>query len=294
MSTEPHGRQEQPSTYFVQDRHSKAERDRVTVQDRMLTEGMGGALPEQPDPTLFSRVLDVGCGTGCWLIEAAKTYPGMTKLVGIDISTRMVEYGRQLAEEQGVSDRVEFQVMDAIRTLGFPSASFDLINQRLGWSYLRTWEWPDLLQEYQRVARPGGVIRITETAAFGETSSPALNQLYDIARDAFFHSGHLFSNNPHGVTSKLAEILHQQGIQNVQTREVHVEMGSAMTDAGKEDIKLFFQTAVPFLQKWTRVPKNYDQLRQKAQEEMEQPSFTAKWEIITFWGTNPYRQKTLP
>jgi ubiquinone/menaquinone biosynthesis C-methylase UbiE len=206
----------------------------------------------------------------------------------------MVEYGQALAKEQGVSDRVEFSVMDALRTLEFPTGSFDLINQRLGWSYLRTWEWPNLLQEYQRVTQPGGVIRITETAAFGETSSPALNQLYDIARDAFFHAGHLFSNDPQGITNKLAELLHQQGIQNVQTRPVRIDMGSAMTDTGKEDIKLFLQTALPFLQKWSQVPKNYDQLRQTAQEEMEQSDFTAKWEMVTFWGTNAHRQKKLP
>lgn len=35
----------------------------------MVTKAMGGALPEQADPTLFRRVLDIGCGTGGWLIE---------------------------------------------------------------------------------------------------------------------------------------------------------------------------------------------------------------------------------
>ena len=77
---------EQPSTYFVQDRSNKAERERVTLQDQMLTQSMGGVLPEQPDPTAFHNILDVGCGTGCWLIEAAKTYPEVKRLVGVDIS----------------------------------------------------------------------------------------------------------------------------------------------------------------------------------------------------------------
>jgi ubiquinone/menaquinone biosynthesis C-methylase UbiE len=80
-----------PSTYFVQDKRNKTELTRLAIQDQMLTTAMGGVLPEQPDPTVFRRVLDVACGTGGWLIEAAKAYPTMS-LVGIDISQRMIRY----------------------------------------------------------------------------------------------------------------------------------------------------------------------------------------------------------
>lgn len=45
--------------------------------------------------------------------------------------------------------------MDALGGLELPSGYFDLVNQRLGWSFLRTWDWPNLLNEYQRIAREG-------------------------------------------------------------------------------------------------------------------------------------------
>jgi tRNA G46 methylase TrmB len=72
------------STYFVPDRYRQKELARLKIQDRMITTSMGGVLPEQENPTLFHRVLDIGCGTGGWLIEAAKVYPSMLRLVGID------------------------------------------------------------------------------------------------------------------------------------------------------------------------------------------------------------------
>lgn len=52
---------EKQSTYVVQDRSSEKELLRLTVQDHMVTAGMGGVLPELPDPTIFHHVLDVGC-----------------------------------------------------------------------------------------------------------------------------------------------------------------------------------------------------------------------------------------
>src|SRR4051812_5369301 len=103
-----------PSTYMVQDRKNKKELTRLTIQDRMITTKMGGVLPEQTDPTTFSRVLDVGCGIGSWAIDAARTYP-MMSLVGVDISQRMIEYAQTQASAHQVSDRVEFHVMDALR-----------------------------------------------------------------------------------------------------------------------------------------------------------------------------------
>ena len=77
-----------PSTYFVQDRKNTKELTRLKIQDHMLTVGMGGVLPEQPDPTTFHDVLDVGCGTGGWITEVAKTYSEVA-CTGMDISVKL-------------------------------------------------------------------------------------------------------------------------------------------------------------------------------------------------------------
>jgi ubiquinone/menaquinone biosynthesis C-methylase UbiE len=88
---------------------------------------MGGVLPEQANPRAFQRVLGIACGTGGWAIEVAQTYPEMS-LVGIDINLPMIEYARTQATAQHVDDRVEFHVMDALRVLDFPDASFGMVN----------------------------------------------------------------------------------------------------------------------------------------------------------------------
>src|SRR5436305_5314003 len=102
---------------------------------------MGGVLPEQLDPTLLRRVLDVGCGTGGWLIETAKTYLMIENLVVADISSTILAHARTQAQAQHLDPRGAFRVMDALRMLECSGSSFDLVNQRAGASWLRTWEW---------------------------------------------------------------------------------------------------------------------------------------------------------
>ncbi len=285
MSFSSRPRREHPSTYFVQDRSNQQELQRLALQDQMLTAGMGGVLPEQAEPERFETVLDVGCGTGGWLIEAAKTYPTMKRLVGVDINTMMVGYARQQAEEQQVADRVEFHTMDALRMLEFPTDSFDLVNQRMGASYLRKWDWGKLLREYQRVSRPGAVIRITE-ADMVESNSPALQQCKQLLMEALYQAGHLFTPRDDGVTSVLAAQLQKYGIQRVQTRPHVLEFrpGTPEGELFTADMRHGMRTLVPFMRKWTRVPDDYEQIYQRMLQEVQQPGFEATWRFVTAWG----------
>jgi ubiquinone/menaquinone biosynthesis C-methylase UbiE len=216
MTSNPNDPRRQSSGTYFADRSSLDEMNRLALQDRLTTQGMGGVLPEQPDPTIFHRVLDVACGTGCWLIEMAKTYPGMTRLVGVDTSSQAIDYARKLAKAEQVADRVEFQVMDALLILEFPENYFDLVNLRFAVGFMRAWNWPKMLDEMQRIARPGGVIRITENLRM-QSSSPALIRLMALFGEAFFNAGHLFSEGKTedtftegsaGIANDLARLLH--------------------------------------------------------------------------------------
>ena len=173
--------------------------------------------------------------------------------------------------------------------LEFPVDYFDLVNHRFGWSFLRTWDWPKLLREYQRVTRPGGVIRITESDMILESSSPAHRRLATLLLEAFCQAGHFFTPNGDGVTSQLARLLSQYGLQNVQTR-AHTLEYRAGTPEGQnfyEDMKHVYGTVLPFIRKWTRVPDDYEEIYQQALVEMQQPDFVATWRLLTAWGNKP-------
>ena len=276
-------------TYFVQDRSNLEELTRVQVQDQMMTAGMGGVLPEQPAPTIFGRVLDVACGTGGWLIEAAKTYPSMSLLIGVDVNSKMIAYAYAQAAAQGVGDRVQFRVMDVLATLDFPDISFDLVNQRFAASFLHLQDWAKLLREYLRMARPGGVIRVTEGDWIASNTSPALSRLMELLGQAFYQAGHSFTPGSRGVTGELADLLQKAGLANMQ-RRAHTQEFRAGTVSGQhfiEDMQLIFRTSVPFLRKWTSVPDDYELIYQQALYEMHQPDFVATGSMLTVWGNKP-------
>lgn len=229
---------------------------------------------------------DAGCGTGRWRIELAKAVPTCQLLIGVDASRTYVAYARSQAEEARVADRVEFHVADALRMLEFPTAAFDLVNQRLAAGWLRTWEWPKLLEEYTRVTRPEGIIRITEPEWISRSNSPALTRLFELFLQASYQAGHLFHHSSDGLISELADQLERHGLTQVQTRAYQTAY-HAGTPGGQhfiEDMHLLFRTIRPFLQKWIRVPEDYEQLYQQMLNETQQPDFLATGGLLTVWG----------
>jgi ubiquinone/menaquinone biosynthesis C-methylase UbiE len=290
VSTPGYPKREHPSTYFVQDHRNEEELTRLTLQDQMITAGMGGVLPEQPDPAAFRRVLDVGCGTGGWLIQTATTYPSIERLIGVDISHRMVEHAHtQRAEEDRVAHRVEFASMDALRMLEFPDQFFDLVNERFGMSYLRTWDWQKFLSECMRICRAGGVVRCTESDIVQSTTSPALTQLSILALQAFYRAGHFFTHERRGVIDELPHLFKRHGLQNIQTKDyvLHFQAGTEQGELFRQDMVHGFRTLQPFLQKWAQMPDNYHEMCQQALQEMQQPDFEAILTLRTVWGTTP-------
>jgi ubiquinone/menaquinone biosynthesis C-methylase UbiE len=112
----------------------------------------------------MSAILDVGCGTGVNLLEAARWFAPTRLLCGIDISPGMVAVAKSKAAALGVP--AQFTVGDA-EQLPYPDATFDLViaNSVLHWFKDRG----AAVREMARVLRPGGQVLIICAAAPGFT-----------------------------------------------------------------------------------------------------------------------------
>lgn len=287
-SSEP-GKQEHPSTYFVKDHANEEELRRLDEQDHLFTAGMGGVLPEQSDPNSFQRILDIGCGPGWWLVETARTYPGIAQLIGMDVSTPMVTFAQARANDSGVGERVTFQTGDALRLLEFPDNYFNLVNQRFAMSFLRKWDWPKILREQQRVCKPGGTIRLTETA-FPTSNSAAFNTLFEHFLAAGYNAGNFITPARDGVIRHLADHMQQYGITQVQTKTytfVYQYSDPVPCQAFIKDMQRAFRLAAPFIRKWTKAPDNYDEIYQQMIHDTQQPDFQGEITLLTAWGIKP-------
>jgi ubiquinone/menaquinone biosynthesis C-methylase UbiE len=287
MIIPPDPQRERASTYIVENLSGEEEVQRLQLQNTLITGTLGGMLPEQPEPARFKHILDVACGTGGWLIELAKTYRAIPQLMGIDISKRMITLASAQAEVQQVQDRVLFRIMDALHLSELSDNLFDLTNLRFAASFLRSWEWQQVLYEMQRVTHPGGVVRVTESDLPDESTSQALLSLFELLARAYNQAGKYFKTQANGVSNALKSLLEQQELRDVQTQVYRPEIraGTVNGQLFFEDMKYLFRTNIPFLRKWTKVPDNYEELYERMLYDMQQPDFFVANQTITVWGS---------
>lgn len=102
-------------------------------------------------------VLDLASGSGASAVPAARRVGAGGRVVAVDLSTRLLELGREKAARSGLG-QLEFVEGDMTDT-GFPDASFDRVMCVFGISFA-----PDMeafAAELWRMVRPGGRLAIT-------------------------------------------------------------------------------------------------------------------------------------
>ena len=116
-------------------------------------------------------ILDLATGTADLAIALAKYNP-QAHIVGVDISEKMLEIGKEKVNQQGLDNQIELRLGDAV-SLPFDDNSFDVVTVGFG---IRNFENREQgLSEIHRVLKPNGHAVILE---FSMPEKPPMKQLY--------------------------------------------------------------------------------------------------------------------
>jgi S-adenosylmethionine-diacylgycerolhomoserine-N-methlytransferase len=119
-------------------------------------------LIDELQPEDGSTVLEVGCGTGRNLIQAARRYPH-ARFVGFDISRAMLETARTSIARAGLSDRIDVYQADAT-AFDLPDFCSEAHAGRVFISYTLSMipPWRQVLPQALEAVGPGGRLHIVD------------------------------------------------------------------------------------------------------------------------------------
>lgn len=166
-------------------------------------------------------ILDIATGTGDLAINLAQT--NATKITGLDISSGMLEIGKQKIKNKGLELKIDMILGDS-ENIPFPDNSFDAITVAFG---VRNFEHLERgLSEIYRVLKPQGSFVILETSVpvktpfkqgyklYTKYMLPAIGKLFSKDRSAYAYLSESASVFPYGEA--LNNILRKIGFINVE------------------------------------------------------------------------------
>ncbi|MBL0941237.1 MAG: methyltransferase domain-containing protein [Alphaproteobacteria bacterium] len=154
----------------------------------------------------YSRILDIGCGTGEDTFAISCKLKGKSKIIGIDYSKIMVAFAQKYAQS---SSRIKY-VHGDVNNLKFEQKIFDLCLADRVFQHLKTPH--KALQELIRVTQPGGKIAIIDP----DWSTLSINNSSDLAlsQRILAHQSN-FIQNP-SIAKELLSLFESYELQNTQ------------------------------------------------------------------------------
>ena len=158
------------------------------------------------------KVLDLGTGTGMAAIKAASLIGDRGSVIGIDISSQMLQQARNKAQALNLNN-IEFILADA-EYLEFPANSFDRI--LCSSAFIWMWDLQAALSHWHRLLKSEGIIAIH---AFSEESFVAGVVSQQVVAK---HGVQLSLNKPTGTVAKCHDLCKKAGFKDI---EIKVEPG---------------------------------------------------------------------
>ena len=151
------------------------------------------------------KVLEIASGSGGPAVFMVKETG--CHLTGMDINENGVENAKKLAEENGLSEKMNFLLGDASEDLPFPGESFDVVISIDSMNHLKA--RANVLKEFRRVLKKGGRLLFTDAVVI---TGVLTNEEIAIRSSLGFF---LFS--PAGENESL---LRKEGFRDIETKDV--------------------------------------------------------------------------
>lgn len=116
-----------------------------------------------PFTTEPKRVLDLGCGTGSWVVQCAQEWKDTT-FVGLDLVS--IQPNLKHLGDPSLALRVEWVTANFLKPLPFKDGEFDFVHVRRIARGVPENQWEALLDEITRVLMTGGAFEMVEEDLF--------------------------------------------------------------------------------------------------------------------------------
>lgn len=258
---------------------------RLLLQDRYLSECIGGVLPTSLDVSRVKRVLDAQCGAGGWVYELAWKHPSL-HIMGIDQRPYFVEKAEELVSFLG-NATIMRQDIRHLSDEVVPPTSFDLVHARFLVSILSPCEYPVILASLVNRCRAGGLF-VWDELEFPITNSAACQALFALIQDRLKAAGRAFSpGHALGLTTMMRSLMQEAGC-NVTldtVSAIEVSSGTKGRDAFAWQMRALSQQMRSFLlEAGVTTEAFFDELCSQAQNEIFNTDFCGLIYVRTLVG----------